>query len=593
MIGPEDELELLRRHAPILRFDDRELFFPMPVEGYVASSTLWADDVELSGPNTLTPDDLDGRWPETAHLRLVSDTERRAVVKDEAKRLARRLLTSRLGRVGLFGRLLDALFLLSLFFRPTTPASTTTAAALKAERLGFHRQATCYGRVVEAGEWIVLHYAYFYAMNDWRSGYRGLNDHEADWEQAWIYLDPADRSPVWLASSSHDFRGSDLRRHWDDPEVIRDDHRPVLHPGAGSHALYYRPGDYVTRIDVPALRWLLRVQRWAQTALGIRDEATERGLGPALGAPFVDTAGGTGREVIDWDVRPMIGADGVEVPWIGTFRGLWGLDTRDPLGGERGPSGPKFTRSRQVRLSWADPVGFAGLHGTPPPSAASRRVSEAKVSRALQDLDDQIRRAARLLPLAEQSDSPDTTEAEAQRLSDLLRQRTELDDLRRRLTPGDPAAVTEAQRRPSVRSHLQHPAIPLPPPHGSGWILAGWAAASIPLIMLSIAAMITFDSAGFAVVALAVGGIAIVAEQLVRRRLQAVIRLLVIYVLVALFFGFVAGGVLFVSRYVVGALFAVGAVVLFIANLGELGAVRNARAATGVASENVAVDPAE
>ena len=45
-----------------------------------------------------------------------------------------------------------------------------------------------HGRVVRDGGWVVLHYLFFYAMNDWRSTFDGANDHEADWEQCFVVL---------------------------------------------------------------------------------------------------------------------------------------------------------------------------------------------------------------------------------------------------------------------------------------------------------------------------------------------------------------------------------------------------------------------
>ena len=69
-----------------------------------------------------------------------------------------------------------------------------------------------YGRVLRQGGWIVLHYLFFYAMNNWRSGFHGTNDHEADWEQVFVYLyEPGDGGPPvpwWVAYASHDFRGT-------------------------------------------------------------------------------------------------------------------------------------------------------------------------------------------------------------------------------------------------------------------------------------------------------------------------------------------------------------------------------------------------
>src|SRR3954470_22169147 len=41
-----DVLTLVRRFEPVLRFTSGELFFPMPVDDYLASAALWA-----SGPS--------------------------------------------------------------------------------------------------------------------------------------------------------------------------------------------------------------------------------------------------------------------------------------------------------------------------------------------------------------------------------------------------------------------------------------------------------------------------------------------------------------------------------------------------------------
>ncbi|MGI9609163.1 MAG: hypothetical protein ACR2NL_02610, partial [Acidimicrobiia bacterium] len=268
---PRDHAELLRRHCPIVRFDARELFFPTEVDGFVKSSALMHDDRVVLDEGELSLEQL-GDGLSDHYLRFVSEEERRAVVGEEAKRIARKLLSPRLGRVGLFGRVFDAIYRLIHIIRPTVPNRTVTAAVLKADRLGLHKKVpVTYARAVKAGEWLVLHYAYFYLFNDWRSSYRGLNDHEGDWEQAWIFCDPRDGSPQWVVASSHDISGATLRRHWNDPELVVSDGRPVLHAGAGSHALYFRPGDYITRLDVPGLRWLLRLQRWTQGALRIKD----------------------------------------------------------------------------------------------------------------------------------------------------------------------------------------------------------------------------------------------------------------------------------------------------------------------------------
>ncbi len=558
-MDPDDQLALLQRHLPVLRYDARELFFPTAIEPYIATSALVVDGVEVRSPGETTPEMLDHRL-NPSYLRFVSDSDRRSVVREEARRLAGKLLGPRLGRVGYFGRILDALFVLSVLLRPTTPRLTTVAASLKAERHGLHRTATCYGRVVEVGDWLVLHYAYFYVMNDWRSGYRGVNDHEADWEQAWLFCDPADRRPVWVVASSHENLGSDLRRHWDDPECLKLGDKPVLFVGAGSHALFFRPGDYVSRIDVPALRWLVRVRLWARRVLRIQEAEVEVGPGPAFGAPFVDAATGDGAEIDDWDLVHL----DERRSCFGAFRGLWGLDTGDPINGERGPAGPKFTREGRIRTSWADPVGFAGLHGTSPPSLADPSIGLENVEVGLDYLDIEIRKASRLLALSRSPDNRSAAE-ESERLTELLRQRTELQDLRRRLLDGDQSEVGR-------RDHLRDPAVPLAPPAENGWLLAIWATVSVPLVMLLVAAPILLAEVRVLSLLLGIAAGFTLLEQLVRRRFLAVLRLTAFYVVATVFLGFVS--ILTISVYALGATLVVAAVLLFVGNLGELTAFR-------------------
>jgi len=559
-----EQLELLNRHLPQLRFDGRELFFPTAIEPYVGASALIVGGSEVRASGEVDATMLDHHLGPDSYLRFVSDLDRRDVVKEEAKRLAGKLLGPRLGRVGYFGRVLDALFLASVVVRPTTPRLTTVAASLKAERLMFHRQPTCYGRAVEVGDWLVLHYAYFYVMNDWRSGYRGVNDHEADWEQAWVFCDPADRAPVWVVASSHENLGADLRRHWDDTEFMRsDDGHPLLFVGAGSHALFFRPGDYVSRIDIPALRWLLRVRRWARRALRIRDD-DERGLGPALGAPFVDAAGGDGALIDQWDLQHL----DERKSHFGGYSGLWGLDTGDPLDSERGPAGPKFDRQGGIRRSWADPVGFAGLHGTSPPSLADPQASLDNIEAGMAHLESEIRHASRLMALAARAGGGGGSLGESERLSRLLRQRTELHDLRRRLMRGEVGGR-------GLRDHLHDPAVPLAPPRETGWILAIWATVSVPLVMLAVAAPLLLSEVRVAGPLLGAAALFSVLEQLARRRFSAAVRLTAFYFALAIFFGFV--GVIAVSLFAAGATLAIAALLLLVGNLGELTAFRRRR----------------
>jgi hypothetical protein len=53
--------------------------------------------------------------------------------------------------------------------------------------------------------------------------------------------------------------------------------------------------------------------------------------------------------------------------WAEQYRGLWGLDTKDPFDGERAPAGPKYNRDGSIRTAWYDPLGWAELDKVAPP----------------------------------------------------------------------------------------------------------------------------------------------------------------------------------------------------------------------------------
>ncbi|MFN3219576.1 MAG: hypothetical protein ACE367_24070 [Acidimicrobiales bacterium] len=549
---------LLKRHAPILCLDARELFRPCAVEGYVQASTLVDGGTLVDG---VRADALDERWSSGTYLRFVAEAELKGPLSSEARRIARRVRSSRLGLVGLFARFLDALFQLSVWIRPCTPRRTAAAAAAKADELGLHAERVTYGRVVRAGEWVVLHYAWFYVMNDWRTSYRGLNDHEADWEQAWIYCDPATDRPIWVATTNHELRGADLRRHWDDPEVDKRGNRPVLYVAAGSHAMFFRPGDYVTTVDVPSLRWALRARSFVRRTLALPD-VEPHGPGPVLGVPFIDSAGGDGEVVRDAELRCL-----ASPAWADRYRGLWGLDTGDPLQGERGPSGPKFDRRGEVRPSWADPLGMAGLHGTPPPSAMARRVNLDKIDMALEELDTEVRRVGRLLPLLRQSPSAKEMDSESARMTELLRQRTELADLRQRIELGQ-------LRHDELRDHLRRPAAPLPDATRGRWVVGAWAALTVPALLACLGLVVISDRIGVVTVALVAIGVVVPMEQLAHGRVATALRVALLEAVAVLIVVFALGEATRIGSLVFGAASLSAALALFFWNLAELWAIR-------------------
>ncbi len=59
-----------------------------------------------------------------------------------------------------------------------------------------------YGRVKEDGQFVVLQYFFFYAFNDWRTAAKGLNQHEADWEMAAVFLEKSALAEFSIGSNS-------------------------------------------------------------------------------------------------------------------------------------------------------------------------------------------------------------------------------------------------------------------------------------------------------------------------------------------------------------------------------------------------------
>ena len=386
--GMSDDLALLRAYEPVLRLTDGEYFVPVAVDAYVAGASLIRNEAGttevIAAPGSLTLDvlaDVGARHdgPGLSLSGLAEPTSWWA--------RARRLLPgtrpsfhagSRLAQVGLLGRTIDTLSRLSLLLRGSVPGgSAATAYAVQQERLSPHRP-TYYGRVVRSDDWIVCQYWFFYSFNNWRSGFSGVNEHEADWEQVTVFLDgsgslDADGLPParWVVFSAHDEVGDDLRRRWDDPDLsIVGGRHPVVFAGAGSHSGAYLAGDYLITITPPSLGGIVpAVRSVAKLFAPWLRAAQTRGLG----IPYVDYARGDGPAIgpeqpLPWE--PVVIDDAT--PWVRDYRGLWGHDTKDRLGGERGPAGPRYERGATVRSSWGDPVGWAGLGKVAPSPRRSR-----------------------------------------------------------------------------------------------------------------------------------------------------------------------------------------------------------------------------
>ncbi|HYU17336.1 MAG TPA: hypothetical protein VEQ11_01425 [Chloroflexota bacterium] len=399
------DLELLRRYEPVVRYTRGEEFFPTHVDRYVEACSLWAHrpdgrDEPLVGKAGLSLETLGqtrrDEFGAVHYLKLIEPlnvAELTAYLLEQGVKRLRghqerfRAELGRLARVGYGSRLLAAIFALSLLLRGRVPGETAAAAAITFRKLREQDdQPTYFGRVVHDDGWIALQYWFFYYFNDWRSGFYGVNDHEADWEMITVYLshEPDGQAvPRWVAYASHDFHGDDLRRRWDDSEELElYEGHPVVYAGAGSHASYFRPGEYLTEVDIPHLALVVRLANavrafWVRTLRQAGADAHASHFN-TFRIPFVDYARGDGVRIGVGQDRPWKPVLLEPVPaWVSQYRGLWGLYARDPLSGENAPSGPMFNRDGSIRMAWYDPVGWAGLDKVPPP-AREREVQERR-----------------------------------------------------------------------------------------------------------------------------------------------------------------------------------------------------------------------
>lgn len=382
------ELALLRTYEPVVRFTEGELFLPTAAGPYVERCGLWVAPAQVRGaegrstaellvpPGELTLGRLGRLGREhrdrSLQLRLVTGPPDRSALRAWRREERPRLRgAGRFAAVGLFTRTLDSALRLSLLLRGRVPGGLVAAAELAAREHLDPGRCTYHGRVVRTGGYVVLQYWLFSVFNDWRSTFAGVNDHEGDWELVCVYLADAPGGadgrlqPRWVAVSSHDHHGDDLRRRWDDPHLIREGDHPVVVAGAGSHSMAFVPDDYVVSVTLPALRRVLDVV--TRVWRGLAPWSRRRPSAAAFALPFLDYVRGDGTVVgpgrpIPWDAVVIDDA----TPWVRDYRGLWGLDTLDVFGGEHAPAGPRYDRGGEVRRSWADPLGWVGLQKVAP-----------------------------------------------------------------------------------------------------------------------------------------------------------------------------------------------------------------------------------
>ncbi len=522
-------MELLRTFEPILRFTKGESFYPTDVEGHLAGSSLW---VHL-------PDGVDQLLIESGEL----DIEKLCQHRDHpagAKEFLRfteplgvtesaRVLTEvarvrreagdkfhpgigRLARGGFIPRVFDAVFSLSLFLRGRVPLISAAAAKIEyREALLKDEKYVYYGRVTRQAGWTVLQYWFLYSYNDWRSGFNGANDHEADWENILLYLYQEDGRlyPEWAAYASHDSHGDDLRRRCDDEEELQLLYgHPVVWVGAGSHASYFRPGEYQATITLPLPNWirfLIRSSDYVWThvlgqAEGRRDPAR---------IPFVDYARGDGKSIgpgQDAGWSPGIIDD--DTPWVRNYQGLWGLYANDPWSGENAPAGPMYNPDGYPRRSWYDPLGFAGLDKEPPPPAAADFLEQevSRVADRQRELDTVMRAKvdelqAKGVALEAIESSPHLRDRHDSLAMEIAHLREQVRDLRKESWENVAALDTLKRRqsrlqqgeKTSSRAHLIAALRPVACSRMRfNRVAEAWASVSLSLILLAIVGLLVF-----------------------------------------------------------------------------------------------------
>jgi hypothetical protein len=530
---------LLRRFEPVIRFTRGERFFPTDVDRYVRGSSLWmqregADPVCLVPEGELTLEKLaeprSDAFGTVYFLKFIEPlniTEMAAYAVQEglAEKDPDEIFEAgrgRLARVGYSSRLVDALFTVTLLARGRVPGDTAAAAALFCKQLLAESEHHCYyGRVVRVNGWVALQYWFFYPFNNWRSGFFGANDHEADWEMIYVYLAEAEDGelkPEWVAYASHDFSGDDLRRRWDDPELEKVGEHPVIYAGAGSHASYFAPGEYLAEIELPFLMPLVRlVDRMQEVGRRLirqaRGEGDEPRPGPSFNIfriPFVDYARGDGLVIgpggdRSWGEPVVLNED---QRWALNYRGLWGLYARDPMAGENAPAGPVYNRDGTMRRSWYDPLGWAGLDKVPPPAETLAKIREQKThlvaerARLETAIADKSRELSGLgVEAAAMQGHPHLRKIFATHQDRITELSRELNQMRAELAGGEAlrqalelhSAEVQAGYRGPVRGHIRRAHHPAPEENlRLNRFAEFWAAISIGLMMLAVVGLVMF-----------------------------------------------------------------------------------------------------
>ncbi len=531
-----DQAALLKRFEPALKFTLGERFYPYNIEDYINRASLWEKPPNLPAVEIIPEENLDlARFGAIApvsldhiqFLQFISPINLGEMAEFRFNELREALRTkdfqttrSRLARVGYLARFADTLFSLLLLMRGRVPGDTMAAAVITFNKMLADKRAfQYYGRVIQQSGWLILQYWYFYPFNDWRSGFYGANDHEADWEMVNIYCYQdalGEVYPAWVGYACHNYSGDDLRRHWDDPELEKVGEHPVVYVGGGSHASYFQNGEYLTQLSLPFFRPMRRFFRQVESIIGFLFRENNRHQHDAqkkdqmFTIPFVDYALGDGLSIgpgceETWGDPVVIDP---KPAWVENYRGLWGYYTQDPFSGEDAPAGPRYNRDGNIRQAWYDPLGWAGMEKVVPPNIQNEMIAGRKtaIQSEIDDLDAEIHQLQtvhfqRGIDYAAIRDVPHL-QNKAEEIAKILEEeretlserRFELNNKRELLESiGSYAEEMDTKIQQSIRSHIMQAHQPyVKKTLRLDWFAEVWAAISIGIMMIAVVLLVIF-----------------------------------------------------------------------------------------------------
>jgi hypothetical protein len=230
--------------------------------------------------------------------------------------------------------------------------------------------------------------------------------------------------------------------------------------------------------------------------------------------------------------------------WANHYRGLWGLYAQDPIAGENAPAGPVYNRDGNVRRSWYDPLGWAGMDKVVPPNQwnAILKTRKEQLRSHIVELDESIQEKSVLLhqlglEVAALENQPHLEQTYNEELTNIHNLSGEIKELKRQVTVNiakleslDQYQQTLMDKDPgSMRRHIHH--APIPSQEQSlrfGFLAELISAISVGLLMVAVVLLIVFARTYMFFGLATMIGLMIFLEASFRRRLPQLIKSLTI-----------------------------------------------------------------